>query len=64
MQAFVRATVLGDLGRPAEAIAAFEYSVSLNQYHAESTHNLGVHLMTAAGQQMQALQDRIKTAVS
>lgn len=58
--AFARGAVLSSLGRLPEAIDALRYSVRLNQYHAESTHNLGVHLMTAAGQQVQELQNLVR----
>lgn len=54
--AFARANVLSSLDRRDEAVAAFRYSIRVNQYHAESTHNLGVHLMTAAGEQVESLQ--------
>ena len=52
---FARGTVLVSLNRRAEAIVALRRSIRLNQYHAESTHNLGVQLMANAGEQVSAM---------
>jgi Flp pilus assembly protein TadD len=53
--AFARGNVLVSLSRRAEAIVASRRSIRLNQYHAESTHNLGVQLMANAGEQVSAI---------
>ena len=38
--AFMKGVILGQLQRRPEAVMAYRRTIRLNQYHAESTHNL------------------------